>query len=110
MHSIVDAQKIINSEVMMVLASVDDVLKGKFNIGETVRVRGWVRTRRDILCRNPALQRSTLTPDSATSRKKLRPAQSTKRASQYIGTITRTSIPPLAAVFSAKSTGSLGRK
>lgn len=31
----------------MVLASVDNVLKGKFNVGETVRVRGWVRTRRD---------------------------------------------------------------
>ena len=31
----------------MILASVDDVLKGKYKVGEKVRVRGWIRTRRD---------------------------------------------------------------
>jgi asparaginyl-tRNA synthetase len=31
----------------MVIASVDEILKGKFKIGDTIRVRGWIRTRRD---------------------------------------------------------------
>ena len=31
----------------MVIASVDEILKGKYKVGDTVRVRGWVRTRRD---------------------------------------------------------------
>ncbi len=31
----------------MTIASVDEVLKGKFKVGDTVTVRGWVRTRRD---------------------------------------------------------------
>ncbi len=31
----------------MNVTSVDNVLKGKFKVGDTVRVRGWVRTRRD---------------------------------------------------------------
>lgn len=31
----------------MVIASVDEILKGKYTVGDTVRVRGWVRTRRD---------------------------------------------------------------
>lgn len=31
----------------MVIASVDEILKGKFKIGDNIRVRGWIRTRRD---------------------------------------------------------------
>lgn len=31
----------------MVIASVSDLLKGKYPVGESVRVRGWIRTRRD---------------------------------------------------------------
>ena len=31
----------------MIIASVDKVLKGIYKVGDTVKVRGWIRTRRD---------------------------------------------------------------
>lgn len=31
----------------MIVASVDEILKGKFKTGDSVTVRGWIRTRRD---------------------------------------------------------------